>query len=504
MNNSADYDPYEIQQPRPPLLARIWAWVISYPMRFDQWAATRQWPLLLQGLPAIVVAAVMVGIVTVQWSGGPTRHRPRYQVAVREAMLSEDYEAADVYLRKLARLDSNDNEIQYGLGVVEFEKDNVERARQIMQELAPEDGDGYPQAHLWLAMQMVEGGRQLSGDEAQVLEHHLKASLKGGADSAQAHGLLGQIHFQRREFKEAATNLERAVTVNPGLNLQLGLAYLQLEKKQMADRAFHHAAQYFQKMLETDPRNEDVVISLASAIYNADDFGGAQQVLTNGLQQQPNNIKLRNAIASLCLEQADRYADDESKVQQRMMLLERAMTVAPNHQPTLERLANVMDAGSDEANSAMRAKLVSALADGTAATSVHMILGTRAAQRGDNDAAAMHFEQARRLNPELPVLLNNFAWLLCMREQPDLPRALQMIEQALESEPNNPNFRETRGQIFVKLTRFADALEDLEFALPHFRGKPTLHQALSVAYRELGDAEMAAEHSRRAGLGNGE
>ena len=71
-------------------------------------------------------------------------------------------------------------------------------------------------------------------------------------------------------------------------------------------------------------------------------------------------------------------------------------------------------------------------------------------------------------------------------------------EVVLEKFPDTPGFRETRGQILVRMGRWQQAVTDLEFALPSQVSKRGTHKALAEAYRGLNLRDLAAEHERRA------
>jgi Tfp pilus assembly protein PilF len=143
-----------------------------------------------------------------------------------------------------------------------------------------------------------------------------------------------------------------------------------------------------------------------------------------------------------------------------------------------------------------RTKLKEALANGIAPATAHFILGNVAWERGEPDAAREQMEIAYRLNPRMPDVGNNLAWYLADAQSPDLSRALNIINGVLEVDPSHAGYRETRGQILVKLGRWRDALVDLETALPTMRDDRNLHSTLATVYRNLGDTEMASQHER--------
>jgi predicted Zn-dependent protease len=89
--------------------------------------------------------------------------------------------------------------------------------------------------------------------------------------------------------------------------------------------------------------------------------------------------------------------------------------------------------------------------------------------------------------------------LLTMDTPPDLERALAIIQSVLTNAPGNPEFRDTRGKILLKLGRYQDAITDLEYALPSLGAAINTHRALAQAYEPLGLSQLVQEHLRLAG-----
>ncbi len=100
--------------------------------------------------------------------------------------------------------------------------------------------------------------------------------------------------------------------------------------------------------------------------------------------------------------------------------------------------------------------------------------------------------------PQMPYVANNMAMLLASDTPPDLERALATIQSVLPNAPGNPEFRDTRGKILLKLGRYQEAITDLEFALPWLQAPESTHKALAQAYQPLGLAQLAQEHLRLA------
>jgi predicted Zn-dependent protease len=119
-------------------------------------------------------------------------------------------------------------------------------------------------------------------------------------------------------------------------------------------------------------------------------------------------------------------------------------------------------------------------------------------EQGKHEEGLLHLEQAYQLAPHMGVVANNLAWVLANAQPPDLPRALTLMNTVLERWPNEPLYRDTRGEVLVKMGRWKEALTDLQAALPAYPNHPALHLRLAETYEHLGIPEMAAEHRRLA------
>ena len=97
---------------------------------------------------------------------------------------------------------------------------------------------------------------------------------------------------------------------------------------------------------------------------------------------------------------------------------------------------------------------------------------------------------------------NNLAHILCFFEPTNYERALQAVDKALELKEDFRTY-ETKGQILVRMKRWAAAIPNLEKGLNGILPDPVAtHTALAQSYEQLGNAEQAAAHRNQAGLTN--
>ena len=89
------------------------------------------------------------------------------------------------------------------------------------------------------------------------------------------------------------------------------------------------------------------------------------------------------------------------------------------------------------------------------------------------------------------------AWILAQGESPDLERALELAETAVNRVPDSPRFRDTLGTVLVKLGRHRDAISELQLALSGVPDKNTVHRKLSICYKSIGMNDLAEMHLQK-------
>ena len=113
---------------------------------------------------------------------------------------------------------------------------------------------------------------------------------------------------------------------------------------------------------------------------------------------------------------------------------------------------------------------------------------------GASDAA---YEKSIDLDPENAAVLNNFAYSLAQRGS-RLDRALELATRALELEPENEIFLDTRGWVHYRRGELALALEYLERAVDAGGAAAEVYEHLGDVHRARGASADARDAYRRA------
>ena len=148
----------------------------------------------------------------------------------------------------------------------------------------------------------------------------------------------------------------------------------------------------------------------------------------------------------------------------------------------------------------VRESLKKMLAQGQASATAHFLLGVDAWQNKKVEEARLHWERSHELAPQFLGVTNNLAWVLSTGPNADLPRALKLVDLAIDQSSGElkARFRGTRGHVLLQMKRWKEALADLEAGLLIHANDADLHRDLAAVYTALGVPDQAAEHAQRA------
>ena len=514
------------------LLSRLWR-------QAGAWRRGRRWRYFLQGLPALLAGAALL-IPTLAALATPAQElEARYLEQAKNALKAKDYALSMTCYDRLAYLGIDRPEVLYGLALSAEGLRQTDRAKVVMNALAPPkqpgldppDQPGYARAHFWQACRILSA--PAAPDSRDEAESHLLRALDGELDDREAaHALLGELYLEAKRYDEAEAHLTKAVKAKPQLRIRLAQLYALRGDKERARNEAQLAVSYFRARAKADLEDRRARLGWADATTFLEDFPGAVTILQEGLNVSDDPV-YRAALGGVYFVWADAVSRDPSaKPGDELALVEQGLRYDPNDVGLLNKLLDAVRVGGAKADQA-RESLQALLAAGKAPASVHFALGLDALGRGKADEARLHFERANELAPQTPSIANNLAWVLATEpadlpvlgastagllasplsqgpflaasalfpgrtEPADLPRALDLSNLAVQQAPNDSSFRDTRGRILMKMGRWKDALDDLEAALPANQDNADLHNALADVYEHVGDPDMAAKHRRLA------
>jgi len=462
------------------------------------WWQGRDFLLLLGGLPALSLGAAAAVLSLFALLSPLHELDASYLGHARHAFKERDYATALLCYERLAPRAESRPDILYGLGQAAFAMGRVDQALALMQHLAPRDEKGYGEAHLWWGWHLLMSQPRAGDAERTLAERHLLRALEGDLkDRGRAHSLLGEIYLAKGNLEQAEIHLGKVIQQRPQLRLRLALLHAQRGNKDRARSEALLVVNHFRPRAQADVNNHFARLAWADATTFLEDYPAAVAILQEGLNGSNPGL-YRETLARVYIAWHDaQLRDSKSEPGLRLNLLEKGLAQDAKNTELLNRLLAATQLSSGESDRA-RDMLHELVARGEGSAAVHFALAADAWRRGHKDQARVHVERAFQIAPHLPIVANNLAWTLAHQPEPDLSRALELSEAAIKQEPNNKNFRDTRGRILAKLGRWQEALPDLEASLVDRKDEAELHLLLAEAYEKIGVPAIAAAHRRLA------
>jgi tetratricopeptide (TPR) repeat protein len=463
------------------------------------WAGNRNWWYLLQGLPALIMAILVLSIVTLRFSMSAQGIEGRYLDTAKNAYRAGDLDTTLVAYERLAEMGQDRPENLYEMARA-LEKKNPERAYKIMNQIAPVDKPGHAPAHVWQAGYLW---RNINDPYTrQQIDMHLKRALENTSSNDDAvYIMLGQLNLMDNNLPEAERNFAIVVGKKKQFLLQYARVLASQKKTGKATEQAEAAVKFFSDRANLDIDDKLSRLGWAESLIFLEKFEDAIKVLNNGLSQKKDR-DYQLAISGVYNQWlnfiANKTPDDYTT---QLALLSTGLKLDPTNVALLNKVVQYMsmtDPKQKDLKDGAQKIFQKVLADGhLAMPQAAFFLGMDYWIKGDNEKALHYWEQAVKFDATLPTVANNVAFLLAHRENPDFEKALKMINLVIDRYPNDVNFLDTRGKIYLKMNRCKDAISDLLTVIYRIPEFPGAHGALATAYDCIGDADQASAFRRR-------
>jgi Flp pilus assembly protein TadD len=463
-----------------------------------EWIVSRRYFSLGPAIPSVVICIAMCFVA---YMSSFTKNEWRddyYRKVLSQATRDNDDLLKRLALATLSDRDPGQVEFRVRRALLEEKMGNQEEAFEAMLLLTQEKN---PTAAYWMARNSypLEDLAQWPEGKHQQFRSLLAIAL---SDSSKDGVLLGSRVLMAQYLvgigasAEAIVNLESVALENEELMLVTANLHAQLNNKERARVWSVRAEEYYRNKLLIAPADIGMRMNLARALLIQGRAEDVATTLTDGFRISKDPQLLiagGEALAGWANEiQASQPATEENLLK-RLQLVNRAVELAPQNQLVLESLIHVALQCTD-AEDPKIAELRQALLGKIDADKLHFIQGTVELLRGDLEKADAHLQLAAASTSNVAGVLNNLAVVMSQKEDPDLDKALAFANAALKSAPEHPYLRETRGQIFLKMKQYNEAILDLELALPAEELRVPIHNSLAAAYEAIGLSEVAQKH----------
>jgi tetratricopeptide (TPR) repeat protein len=466
---------------------------------FVAWAATRPFKKLLWGIPVLVL--VLPILVATAWGAywGKEAIAGRYRLALTQSLEGKDYPRAQLLERKLSAIGINTTLSEFKTAQALGHDGKLDEAYERMQRLAPVESPGYPLGHIWIIQHLLSRKLNVPADEAsRLVGIHFKHLSVLGIKGPEIDMMKAAWLIQDKKLEEAAALLKPLVHTIPSAAIERFNINLALKHQEQARQDAHDVSNYLQQQShDGNSLSTHEYASWAAAEQLLGNYAASRKVLREWLKHFPKDDNARQNVAALSLQEFDEILSaptpNPEELARRLRLAFTLADITDNMKQRVTLLFQQQDAHPE------LLQLFDLLAQSKdLPASLAETLGTAAAVTGKWDKAQFFLNQSVSKDPKNAVAWNNLACALLQQEKGPLDKALAASNKAVELKPDDFRFRETRGEILLKLSRWQEAVDDLEYALNGLPDAIVIHQSLGKAYDAIGNKELAAVHRQYA------
>ncbi|MDB4614414.1 hypothetical protein OAH18_01865 [bacterium] len=469
-----------------------------------RWITSRSYLAMLQALPAVVIGAGLIFAMSPISGASKSEAVNFYRVQTDRAVSVERPEVADLCLRKLCSLEPTDLSLQFARAEFLAQSDKQDKAAAMMVGLAKQ---GHTDADLWLGKRLFDEYEQspeeFSNERKQAMLRSLLKVVSSRRTDPEANRLLGLIYLQESNPERAIAHLKEAARTKPELAFVLARVFHRTHDYVNAASFARQAWPVVEQRHKLDPISDPVILQMTTLrLMLGKEEEAIKELIDVG--RLVNSTHYNNAIAECYVEWSRRIMREDggnfstklpgtTTIEKCVELVDKALQFNPMNQYAIEQLGLFATINNELSNKMLHT--LRQILTTRSSAGAHFVLGTHALIHDEFEAADLHFRQAEATGQAIPALLNNMAMLKYKTDR--LEEALELANQAIELQPEEPHFRDTRGKIHKASNRLTECIADFEKALSAPDLKQETHRVLVDVYRQLGDSALADVHAQQ-------
>lgn len=382
--------------------------------------------------------------------------------------------AAETYRRAL-EMNKENTDLQRAYGQALFSAEEYEDARKVFEEIIAEEPND-----LLSALRLSQIYREKK-DFAKAREYAQKAKR---LDPGNLEIQFNEVSLLEAEGKtqEAIQTLREVVATMPlrpdsagernnkmFLLEKLGMLYRRTEQTEKAVAAFR-------EIIDLDPSTGSrASAQIVDAYRGGKDFKSAETEAIAALKKYPNDRLTKIVMANVLT--------DLRKFKEAEALLQTAFDGKTDRETWIS-IAQIHEKAKDFTSMAVAIDKAEKLSDTVEEKeATYFMRGAMYERMKKFDLAEAEFRKVLQLNPQSASALNYLGYMLADRNV-RLQEALDMIQKAVELEPNNSAYLDSLGWVYFRLNRFDEAEGQLLRSLQRGSRDPTV-------YDHLGDVQLA-------------
>lgn len=460
---------------------------------------------LLWGIPA-VVTFLGVGGLTAAGNAKQKASGFNYLRAGQEQIALGNQSAAQQYLQKAIATKGIDEKLGvFNLARSYEAEKNFERADALMASVAPVGSIGQPSAHRYMAIRFDQNMDQIQQVvDMEAWRWHLSHADEPNSPLLQK--AWGDYYMAMGDEEEAIKHFVIAAESDPQYLFQVAELELRLNNIQKVVSTMTSAKARLKTKMEENQEDIDTRILYASSLFHLGELPEAERLMRETLQSgklsELQETKCKLFLSAVFVKMYNFYQRETglktpNEAAQGFLYLQSALESAPDSPVALVHLVEFART-SPERTTVAREALRKLISQGNASAMAHFALGTIESLAGNDDLALLNMRQGLAIDPKLAVLANNVAAMISEKQDADLPSALQLANQAIDTSPKVHDYFDTRAGIHVKMNNLADAAIDYQRALELAPDPRPYQLKLAELYDKMGDKELAAQYRESA------
>ena len=391
----------------------------------------------------------------------------------------------------------------YRLALVHFLTDQKSLAMTEMNQLATISAGAFPQANAWLARRMVASIQSRPGSaeylaSAEQVKPIFEKAFEWKNLDPRLMLAYAKILEKGGDLQRAIVVTKRAASMKPEASLDLARLYARAGNADGLRESSYAVEDHFGKKLNTPLEQESDRLAVAEAKRLSNKPLAAIEVLKEGLMNKDPKPKLQRELSEVYLQiyqnsiEKLESKDPSDKVKWKVDFdaLQKVIDADPTNPNFSLEVARLLPIGVTPTKGLLDS-LKRQMQTGITTSGTYILLAEEQYKQNKVKDAIRFWEIAIKQDPTNYLAINNLALVLAKDQPNNLDRPFEMLNQAVEAQPNNPELYDSLGELYLLANRPKDAINKLEKAIKLDQNRINTREMLVKAYKAADMEDMA-------------
>lgn len=405
--------------------------------------------------------------------------------------------------KRVLDIEATDFRGLYRLALVHFLTDQKSLAMTEMNQLATISAGAFPQANAWLARRMVASIESSPGSaeylaSAEKVKPIFEKAFEWKNLDPRLMLAYAKILEKGGDLQRAIVVTKRASSIKPEASLDLARLYARAGNADGLRESSYAVEDHFGKKLNTPLEQESDRLAVAEAKRLSNKPLAAIEILKEGLMNKDPKPKLQRELSEVYLliyqnsieKLESKDPSDKVKWKVDFDALQKVIDADPTNPNFSLEVARLLPIGVTPTKGLLDS-LKKQMQMGITTSGTYILLAEEQYKQNKVKEAIKFWEIAIQQDPTNYLAINNLALVLAKDQPNNLDRPFQMLNQAVEALPSNPEFYDSLGELYLLANRPKDAINKLEKAIKLDQNRINTREMLVKAYKAADMEDMA-------------